>query len=283
MGSHYVSQEHLRGFQIPDRPGFIWMYDRQADAWSEAAIAKVAQRPGYYAPKVEKALADYVERPGHRALNLLREGHAVEGDDRAALAVYMAVAYSRVPKQARKKIEMAPEYLPGTLHRLRSEIEALGPQIGATRLSELLAQIDRVGANYEGGLPPQLVQELQHPHISEKAARSILEMTWRLVPAVRSHSFVTTDNPLFFFPSLGVGNADSEITFPLSRDLVLVGCRRGPPGGLLAVPKPTPFLLREVNRRMVSEADRFIFSPHPHTWVRILARKRSLRLTRIRW
>ena len=29
MGHHYVPQRYLRGFQCPEKPGWVWAFDKQ--------------------------------------------------------------------------------------------------------------------------------------------------------------------------------------------------------------------------------------------------------------
>jgi hypothetical protein len=38
MGKHYVPQKHLRRFEIDEKPGFVWMYDRQLRKWADAEM-----------------------------------------------------------------------------------------------------------------------------------------------------------------------------------------------------------------------------------------------------
>lgn len=41
-------------------------------------------------------------------------------------------------------------------------------------------------------------------------------MAWRLVSIPKGHHLITSDNPAYFFESLGLGQGESELTFPVS-------------------------------------------------------------------
>ena len=64
MGRHYVPQRYLRNFEIPERPGFVWLHDKQSGKSHPAPIDKVAQSKGYYSPEVEETLRQ-VEGPAN--------------------------------------------------------------------------------------------------------------------------------------------------------------------------------------------------------------------------
>jgi hypothetical protein len=35
MGHHFVPQAHLHRFECPERPGFVWMYDKERRTFSQ--------------------------------------------------------------------------------------------------------------------------------------------------------------------------------------------------------------------------------------------------------
>ena len=100
--------------------------------------------------------------------------------------------------------------------------------------------------------------------------------------ATTTDRFVTSDNPAFFFEGLGLGSPDSELTFPLSPELALLADWQGTPFST-SVFGAKPGLVREVNRRVVSGAERFIFSHAPQPWLPKVAGKGNPYLSRIQW
>jgi hypothetical protein len=93
--------------------------------------------------------------------------------------------------------------------------------------------------------------------------------------------FVTCDTPAHFFEGLGVGRPDSEFTFPVSKDFALIGehCRNWG----MVFEKPQVQLAKEVNRRVLSNAERFVFSPKREAWIEKVAQKTDPYLSRIKW
>ena len=91
--------------------------------------------------------------------------------------------------------------------------------------------------------------------------------------------FITSDNPLFFFEAIGIGNEKSELTFPLAKNIVLWAKWRTdiPPGFHRA---RTQFV-KEVNRRTISNASNYIFSPYAADWIPTLLAKDTIRLNRV--
>ena len=87
-------------------------------------------------------------------------------------------------------------------------------------------------------------------------------MTWRIIDIPRDRLLVTADGPAHYFESLGLGSVESELTFPIDSTSVLIGSYTGDPKSTLHLRGKTE-LVKEVNRRMITCAERFVFSPYP--------------------
>lgn len=46
-------------------------------------------------------------------------------------------------------------------------------------------------------------------------------MTWRFLIIERRPAFVASDNPVFYDASIGIGRAESEVSFPISSNVAL--------------------------------------------------------------
>ena len=112
--------------------------------------------------------------------------------------------------------------------------------------------------------------------------RTLLEMTWRITRTDSSSGFLTGDNPMFFHKTYGLRKAEAEITFPLSSRVALHGSWDGPKGALL-FGEAEPPLIKEINRRVIANADRFLFFHKESDWVWKVASKPHIRLNRIQW
>ncbi len=114
MGHHFVPQFYLKGFQVPDRPGMIWVFARTGIA-SCGSIKEVAQSSDFYDPDTEVDLARIVEAPANPVLAALREGGEIDEPERDSLVSYVATMIYRGP---RKRI-----ILPSLLRLVASAIQ----------------------------------------------------------------------------------------------------------------------------------------------------------------
>lgn len=282
MGKHYVPQEYLRGFSSSGDRALIWMYDKRTGEWSNPAISRAAQERDYFPPEIEVELNRQIEGPGHKALRALRARRTLGSSQWPDLLLYIAVMLMRVPRKRRKGREAVPQVLESTMSRFRSEIESLRDSDNTDRVNSALDLLDRLEAQYAVAPPDTVEEQISSPWPSDKIAGAVGSMTWRLVSIPDSHYLVTSDNPAYFFESLGLGNAESELTFPVSPTLVLMGSRQGQPQTVLEL-TAKPMLVKEVNRRMVSGAERFVFAHKKALWVEVIASKPNPSLNRIRW
>ena len=89
MGHHYVPQRYLRGFQCPEKPGWVWAFDKQSEAVKQLPIKQVAQAPDFYELDVERTLNMSVEIPGGAAIEKVCRGAEIDEDERQALTYYI--------------------------------------------------------------------------------------------------------------------------------------------------------------------------------------------------
>jgi hypothetical protein len=102
-----VPQEYLRGFQMSDNVGEIWLYDKKDRVDRVVPIKKAAQSPGFYDDDVERRLAE-LEGEAHAALKRVRATGAIDGTAREVLACYVAVMLYRTPRHRRQNVERIP-------------------------------------------------------------------------------------------------------------------------------------------------------------------------------
>ncbi len=282
MGKHYVPQEYLRGFASDSEARFIWMFDKETQAWVEPAIKTVAQQRAYYSAETEERLAREVETPGHQALNTIRKGGSITSGEREAFALYLAVLIMRVPRKRRQAAELAPRVLAGRMTETTQDLSELRTAENATRIDAIVQELERIEARYREELPATIREVIESPWPSALVLSAVQTMNWRVVAAPNGQFFITSDTPAHYFDSLGLGTDDAELTVPLSRYLVLLGSNQGSPGGLTRV-TGKPALVKEVNRRIAFGAERFVFTPRREDWVQTIALRTRPNLSRIVW
>lgn len=284
MGKHFVPQRYLRRFAIVDERKQIWFYDKKSKLFTKAAIEKVAQQAGFYDEATEKQLNEQVERPGNRVFDKLISGETIDAQDRIHAAVYIATMYARVPQRRTEIAKMVPSVAEKVLRELGDTINDWiktnpDPRLVEKRLKEMEEVSRKVRADPIKGA---IVDLIRSPWASQRIIGTIASMCWRIGHASAPHFFLTSDNPVHFFKGLGLANARSELTFPISADLALYASWRGKIGATLAFSAPAS-LVKECNRRVAFEATRFVFSPKREPWIATIAHKARPFFSEIRW
>jgi hypothetical protein len=284
MGDHYVPQSYLRGFTDPQSAEMIWTYDKDQKRFFRTNIKNVAQEKNFYGREIEIALNSDIENPANPVLEKLRRREAINSAERYHLSSYIAVMFSRVPRRRARIMENLPAEIESTIQRYADAFNhlaatnAVQPEIIQERLQEL----EKIRAKYLAEPPEPVIKEINIPRPNEKIVRLIYSMVWRFLIADRGPTrFLTTDNPAFFFEPYGLAREESELSFPISSHMCLLGnWQRGKGAeGLLGV---SEIHVKEMNRRNASTATRFFFYHKKADWLATLAHK-NLFLSRIQW
>jgi hypothetical protein len=286
VGQHTVPQRHLERFQDPDRPGFIWQHDRRGGKPKQVSIEKAVQQKGFYGDDMERFLADSIELPANNVIEKLIAGSGIDEEERRRLAAYAGTMLLRVPFHRRWVRTLVPDALTAVVTNLRSQIAAmaadglLAPDMVERRMGEIARAEDR----FKLELPEEALAQVNNPLPSPAIVKALYDMTWRLLESREAQYFITTDNPAFFFRAkgYGLGNAESEFCLPLSARFALHGCWQRSHSALVHV-AANQRVVREINRRLVSEAVRLAFYHASAPWLLSLLRKENLFLSRIDW
>ena len=104
-------------------------------------------------------------------------------------------------------------------------------------------------------------------------------MTWQFL-TTKEDSFITSDNPVFFFREIGVGRINSEVTFPVSRRIALwlTWQDKSCEGFRLAKDQ----FINEINRRTASAATKYVFFSSGKHWIINLVNKTQIHLHHLR-
>jgi hypothetical protein len=284
MGHHHVPQQYLKGFELPDEPGLIWMYDKKTDELRKTSIAAAAQARAFYDPETEQKLNELVEGPAQAALARLGQGEYLSVGDRRAVALYLSVMLMRVPAHRRKAQELIPPTTEDVIRQVNAALEewAKNPSTDSTFVARRRLESERARARFLSEPPEEILGKVKSSWATAQVVDTVFSMTWRVVAAPSDNPFITGDNPAFFVDSLGVGRADSELVFPISPSLALVASWQGPARAIFMVPQ-TLSVVKEVNRRVAFGAERFVFSNEPSPWIPVLAKKARPVLKRMLW
>lgn len=281
---HYVPQHYLKGFESPGDPGTIWTYDKVLKQLKRIPIKVVAQEPGFYDAKTESDLNTEIERPALSSLGRLRRRETVDQDDRLRLAIYTASMMMRVPRRRRKALEMVPSVLADTVAGVRKRLEEWASSTDADQalVARRFTELEAAHKSFGREPPSEVIDQVRSPWPLQRVVELIFTMTWRVIVADASNRFLTSDNPAFFFEGHGLRRPEAEISFPLASDVALHCSWQGSLEQLLFVQAKPP-LVKEINRRVASGAERFVFYHERANWIPVLAEKPHPFLSRIQW
>lgn len=283
MGHHYVPQRYLWGFQSPEKEKWIWTYDKQTRQASLLPAKRVAQVGNYYDDEVENELNTKVELPGNDVIDKIRSGGAIDSTDRTHLAKYIAVMILRVPRKRQLAESFAPEAKASIANETRSIFQGAADhgEIDQMKLSAKLGEIEAWEDKYSAAHPPQVNAAIRSPWPTDKVLRAVHSMNWSIVSSEGPSYFITSDNPAFFVPRLGIAHQESDLTFPLCSNLALY-CSRNEHKGLNGR-VISEKMVKEINRRTGSGAVRFAFYHQQADWVLSTASKDAEQFDPIQW
>lgn len=261
----------------------IWLHTKSDLTPKLVPIKSVAQVKQFYTPEDEKRLGQEVESPGNAVIRTLIQSQPISSQDRMTLAFYMGVMLMRVPARRRHAHSLIPGVLNDLVTGIRAQLTEYSrqPEVNGELVTRRLAELAQIEQEYLASPPVALVDQIRRPWPTDRVVQAIFDMTWRVL-VTKSEAFITTDNPVFFFRSLGLATPESELVFPLSSHYALHGSWQGLPRTITFLEAQTP-LVREINRRMFQSADSLCFSSKPQHWLRLSNPRRVDFVKRLRW
>jgi len=292
---HVVPKLLLKGFVSDTNPDVLWQYDKTRDnvvqtSPADAAVVKhFYDVPGADPLYVEK-LQGRIESGAGVALAKLRSRQTLTLIERVDWALFVAYLSVRTPVSVGGQLDTAltgfkymmqwlasdPHKFEVTVRRMQDEGRLPpGGDIEEARRQVLVWDIDFKPPRHEF-----LVGLLE---MASGFAKWMASMEWTILMAPRDSYFVCSDNPVYVedpnrdpVRTGGAGLASSgtvELTCPLAAGVAMLGTwHKGVRLQYLAVRPP---IVREVNKRTVLAAQRFVFAPRQDNRIAQLVRKYS--------
>jgi hypothetical protein len=237
----------------------------------------------------EAAMSEMESRAAS-AIQTLKEHEAITGQVKLDLAAFVALMYTRVPAFRENMQKIWGRW---------ADLVLVGFASDEDRCRVLL---DEIQAGKPAGVPvtPKDLKDailqgrvqtlLSHPStlsfvidFAGRMAQGLVQMEWVLVAASPGTEYVTSDNPVCreapardersaWNPGLGL--ASVEVTFPITREFALLASWQPFTRRHLVA---SPAAVREVNRRTVMSAQRFVYSPGKSVGLLRLVKKHSKR------
>lgn len=281
MRTHYVPQHYLKGFCSAATPAILSRYEKGSRKVLTTTTKNLAQQCDLYPAEVEEFLATQIEQPANAVLDRIKERVPLAVEDKAVLASYMMTMLKRVPHALTRLEEAAPKAMESVLGELDAAIAnwiAEDPS-KAEILTKRRDEARQICARYEASLPREFWYDLIPPETAPRALAALGAMTWRFLTFDQEPEFMTSDNPVFFFEGIGIGYQHSEVTFPISKNIVLWATwRTDLEEGFFPTSQR---IVREINSRTVSAATRYVFYSQKVKWVVSFVNRNTFVLNRI--
>jgi hypothetical protein len=281
MGDHYVPQYYLKGFSGEDGKT-VWVYDKSNRSKFATQVKSIANETRFYSPEIESYLADHVEGPANPVLDRIRGRVQISPEDKQILSAYMVCMMIRVP-QGKERIKLLA---PSVAEEVRKEVDR---QLSATLPDEpeKAESIERRRSEAHGIIdkwakdpPDELWLRTIPAEKWQRALGTLNRMNWRFLTFDHYPAFLASDNPLFYFPSIGFGRPESEVTFPLSSHVALWATwQTDVTEGFF---ETSAQVVKELNRRTASSSTRYVFHSVDEKWVLKLATQHSWRLNMLK-
>jgi hypothetical protein len=290
MGHHYNPQRLLRNFQIPSQPGSIWQHDKCRDKPVCAAIKKVAQERDFYDPETEKLLNTQVEIPGGDAIDRILDKQPLTMKEQMDLAIHIGTMLQRTPAHRIWAAEISKDIIPKAIDIVREHGRTYIHQFAAANqrsedwVKTWLEQMERSIEKLGGKPCEEAIEKMNDPFPSFTIVTALLSMTWRIVETAGPQLFLTSDNPAVYirYEGYGLGGKEAEIVMSISPRIALHGSRNDCHPNFSRV-KAHQKIVREINKRIVSQATRFVFTHDKAPWLSKLLARDDLGVMRIGW
>lgn len=275
MGDHYVPRYYLKGFSQNDGKT-IYVYDKSERRCFATQVKSIANETDFYSPEVEEYLASTIETPANEVLKKIRDRVAISSKEKQVLTAYIVCMMKRVPEGKERLKNLAP----GTAAAVRQKIDILLNVAAAEQpdkrefIEKRRGEIGEIIDRYAKDPPKDVWLTNLPPEKSPRVLAALSSMTWRFLTFDAYPAFLSSDNPLFYFTSMGIGKPESEVTFPISSSIALWATWR--PDLREGYFPTNSQVVKELNRRTCSMATRFIFHSQSEDWVLPL-------LTKGRW
>lgn len=257
------------------------MYDKQTREFKQLPIDKVAQASNYYPNDVEVNLNEQVEIPGSDGIEKLLRNQHLNELERWSVARHIFVMHTRGPRRRRLNQGKEVEALGKVFSELREELEhaeKLGHDVEQFR-----AELKRLEDKWSKERPEFVDRIARTPFQSHDTIATVFNMAWHIVPSADGYVHITSDTPAHFFEGIGIATPDAEFTITLSKDVALVGNNRGRAASTTFYRSTLPRTTKEINRRIISTTERFIYSPDTFAWIDLIGQKQENYLSNIRW
>ena len=277
MGHHYLPQYYLKGF-CPDEKS-IWVFDKKKKDPYQTHIKKTANETKLYSEELEFHLSRNIEAPANKVIYKIKNKQVLTNNEKLTLAEYIYTLLKRVPAGKANVAALIPKMSTELNQELSEEIDKLIAEdpkltdVGLKRKVEIDAILTKQRNNPSNEIWHKIIEAKSLEYVGLLAS-----MKWQFLVQNNS-SFLTCDNPIFYFKGMGIYKKTAELSFPISSNIMLWATWRSD------IPecyqKASVGVIKEFNRRTAHNCNRFVYSQKNEEWILPFISKSNFKLNRI--
>ena len=267
MRTHYIPQKYLSRFAVKPESRAVCQYDRQLGTFKTLTVKAIGVFTDWFSPLTEDQLSK-IEGAALTPMDKLADcRQQLDEAERKAVCAYIASMVQRVPPGR----DSALSIMEVTYERFKNNPELVHEELGVPT-----SVVESYFARFElDGTRERIIEEDAKLILDLPQFENALEaMEWTILLATGGRRFITSDAPVYWDKSTGVGKSGAELTFPISTKAVLYLCK-GESNCKIEYTHASERVHTELNRRAVHNSKRFIFSSTNDKWVKLLAQRRT--------
>ena len=300
---HFVPAFYLRGFV--GNEGLLHVYDKTSEKEFPNTPDNLGFSNHYHTFKVadeaedtnsiENYLSDEWEGPAARIIAAISSGTFPVGEDRALLAGFLGLTFTRTPNHRANvdavlvdSVKRIADLTAATPERFEANLERYERETGHRTDDPEQLRRDILSDDFRVVAAPEMYLRMFIDH-GLQFGEVILNMRWRFFRQSGKGGFITSDNPIFlhdptidpqsFYNGTGFHNRNVELTFPVTRNIALVGSWNK--GDIEGFYDPPAALVDAINFRTILAAQRFVYVAKASEFVRKAVREFAAHRPRI--
>ena len=186
---------------------------------------------------------------------------SLDADDKRKFANYIVLLMRRTPKQREQARDWVEENSETYFKELEGFLKARQSEStleDAAKIKIFLSKVNDIRTNRRV-CPADVWNRMLSPELYPRARRAIETMKW-LFFIHEDRVFLTSDNPVFYFENLGLGNKRSELSLPVSSNIALLAAWDIKSERIV---NANDRQIRNLNSRTVASATKYIYSHQP--------------------
>ena len=279
MGDHYVPKYYLKGF-CPNFGTSIWVFDKVEKKNYQTQVKSVANETKLYTEYLETHLTEEVENPANSILAKIWRKELLAKSEKIVFSHYIYKLIKRVPKGRERIQALIPSVALKLNSDIHQEIDSLVKENPSYLeiASQRKKEVDSILQKRVGGIETNKIWNQSVIQDSIEFVDLLSSMKWIFL-VQQNNTFLTSDNPIFYFEGMGIANEKSELSFPITSNIMLwaTWASEATEGYKTSIPSIT----KEFNRRTAFNYSRFIFAQNNEDWILPFISKNNFRLSRI--